>query len=172
MRGEGKKGRKQKTKKGAQPQGSATREQRVCRSEFITYTYSNRKKTQANHHLFAFVHVKYGSMHESHTPGIVAACRQAVWPSGIVYVARWVVFRAARSPPRSSAAVGRWGRRAPAARRAPDEARRGSGKLRRKRPALLGDAYHVLCMHSNEVSVLVRVGGGGGAAGQLGWRPS
>ena len=124
MRGEGEKGRKQKTKKGAQPQGSATREQRVCRSEFITYTYSNRRKTQANHHLFALVHVKYGSMHESHTPGIVAACRQAVWPSGIVYVARWVVFRAARSPPRSSAAVGRWGRRAPAARRAPDEGRR------------------------------------------------
>ena len=106
---------------------------------------------------------------EFHTPGKRdASYRQAVWPAGIVYVARWVVFRAARSPPRSSAAVGRWGRRAPAARRAPDEARRGSGKLRRKRPALLGDAYHVLCMHSNEVSVLVRVGGGGGAAGQLG----
>lgn len=41
--------------------------------------------------------------------------------------------------------------------------------MRRKRPALLGDEYHVLCMHSNEVSVLVRVGGGGAAAGQLGW---
>ena len=46
--------------------------------------------------------------------------------------------------------------------------------MRRKRPALLADEYHVLCMHSNEVSVLVRVGGGGGAAGQrrVGDRPS